>query len=228
MMSTSHLIGIDIGTSGLKCVLIDDAGQPRASAFREYSPDLPRPGWAEQDPDVWLDAAISAVREVIAISGVDRNSIAGLGFTGQMHSAVFLDCDMRVIRPAILWLDTRSARQVEALNHSIGRLQLAEWIGNPVMPGFMLSSLFWLKEAEPATWKRLAHVMLAKDYVRLRLTGEIATDYSDASSTAMLDVQHRLWCAELLSAVDIPLDLLPPLRSSSEAVGICCLPWPRR
>lgn len=218
-MDTVHLLGIDIGTSGLKCVVIDEAGQLRASASREYMPDLPRPGWAEQDPDVWLRAAISAVREVIEISGVDRNSIAGLGFSGHMHSSVFLDRDRRVIRPTILWLDTRSAPHVVALNRTIGRSQLATWIGNPVMPGFMLSSLLWLKEEEPETWDRLVHVMLAKDYVRLRLTGEIATDYSDASSTALLDVRRRVWCAELLQTVHIPIDLLPPLRPSSEIVG---------
>jgi xylulokinase len=218
-MKPRYLIGIDIGTSGLKCALIDDSGHLRASAFREYTPDLPRPGWAEQNPDVWLNAAIAAVREAVEISGVDRSSIAGLSFSGQMHSTVWLDREQRVIRPAILWLDARSARQVENLNHTIGRSQLAEWIGNPVMPGFMLSSLLWLKEEEPSTWDRLAHVMLAKDYVRLRLTDEIATDFSDASSTAILDVRNRAWCADLLHAVGISIELLPPLRSSSEVAG---------
>ncbi|HTP08809.1 MAG TPA: xylulokinase [Anaerolineae bacterium] len=218
-MKNVHLIGVDIGTSGLKCGLIDETGQLRASAFRAYTPDLPRPGWAEQDPDVWLNAALAAVREVIEIGGVDRGSVAGLSFSGQMHSTVFLDRDQRVIRPAILWLDARSTHQVETLHHSIDRSQLAEWIGNPVMPGFMLLSLLWVKEQEPTTWNRLAHVMLAKDYVRLRLTGEIATDFSDASSTALLDVQHRQWCVELLRAVDIPIVLLPPLCSSSDVVG---------
>jgi xylulokinase len=218
-MNRIHLLGIDIGTSGLKCVLIDEAGQLCASAFREYAPDLPRSGWAEQDPEVWRHAAIAAVREVIEVSGVDRRSIAGLSFSGQMHSAVFLDRDRRAIRPAILWLDTRSTPQVAALNRTIGGSQLAAWIGNPVMPGFMLSSLLWLKEVEPESWNRLAHVLLAKDYVRLRLTGDFATDHSDASSTALLHVQRRTWCDELLRAADIPLDLLPPLRPSAEVVG---------
>ncbi len=108
-MKSVHLLGIDVGTSGLKCVLIDAAGQLRASAFREYLPDLPRPGWAEQNPEVWLNATIAAVREVIEVSGVDRHLPAGLGFSGQMHSTVLLDRDRRVIRPAILWLDTRCA-----------------------------------------------------------------------------------------------------------------------
>ncbi len=180
-MTLCYLLGIDVGTSGLKCVLIDETGRLCASAFREYTPDLPQPDWAEQNPDVWLNAAIAAVREVIEKSDVDRHSIVGLSFSGQMHSTVFLDRDRRVIRPAILWLDKRSAPQVAALNHTIGRSQLAAWIGNPVMPGFMLSSLLWVRENEPEVWSRVAHVMLAKDYVRLRLTGEIATDFSDAS-----------------------------------------------
>jgi xylulokinase len=218
-MTPRLLLGLDIGTSSLKCVLIDEAGQLITSAFREYAPDLPRPGWAEQDPDVWLTAVVSAVHEVIVISGVDRDSIVGLGFSGQMHSTAFLNRDRRVIRPAILWLDTRSSKQVAELNHSIGQSLLAEWIGNPVMPGFMLSSLLWVKEEEPETWQRLAHVMLAKDYVRLRLTGEIATDFSDASSTALFDVQHRVWCDDLLHRVDIPIGLLPALRDSSAVVG---------
>jgi xylulokinase len=125
-MTLCCLLGIDVGTSGLKCVLIDEAGRLCASAFREYTSDLPQPDWAEQNPDVWLDATITVVREVIEKSAVDRHAIAGLSFSGQMHGAVFLDRDLRVIRPAILGLDTRSAPQVAALNHSIGRSQLGE------------------------------------------------------------------------------------------------------
>jgi xylulokinase len=222
-MTLCYLLGIDVGTSGLKCVLIDETGRLCASAFREYTPDLPQADWAEQNPDVWLNAAVAAVREVIEKSDVDRQSIVGLSFSGQMHSTVFLDRDQCVIRPAILWLDKRSAPQVAALNHTIGRSQLAEWIGNPVMPGFMLASLLWVRENEPEVWSRVAHVILAKDYVRLRLTregaGEIATDFSDASATALLDVQHRTWCDELLRAVDLPIDRLPPLRSSTAVAG---------
>jgi xylulokinase len=218
-MTLRYLLGIDIGTSSLKCVLIAEMGQLLATSFREYAPDLPQPDWAEQNPDIWVNAAIAAVRDVIEKSRVDSCSIAGLSFSGQMHSTVFLDRDRRVIRPAILWLDQRSAPQVAALNHTIGRAQLAEWIGNPVMPGFMLSSLLWVRDNAPQMWSRVAHVMLAKDYVRLRFTGQIATDFSDASATALLDVQHRSWCDELLQAVDLPIDLLPPLRSSTAVAG---------
>ncbi len=214
-----YLLGIDIGTSGLKCVLVDRAGQMQGLAFRSYTPITPQSGWAEQDPETWVEAAVSAVREVVDRSGVDRNSITGLGFSGQMHSTVCLDRDRRCLRPAILWLDRRSARQVTALREKIGTAQLARWIGNPIAPGFMLASLLWLKESEPATWDRLAHVLLPKDYVRFRLTGELGTDYSDASSTALLDVQHRTWCRGLADVSGIPLDILPPLFDSAAPIG---------
>jgi xylulokinase len=213
------LLGIDIGTSGLKCVLVDTNGLVLGSAFRAYAPDTPRPGWAEQDPEVWVEAALSAVREVVDRARDSRASIAGLGFSGQMHSTVCLDKDGRCLRPAMLWLDHRSAAQVVALRERIGTAQLAEWIGNPIMPGFMLASLLWLKECEPDTWDRLAHVLLPKDYVRYRLTGELNTDYSDASSTALLNVRQRAWCSELLDVAGIPADILPPLRESSDLIG---------
>ena len=213
------LLGIDIGTSGLKCVLVDSGGQVLEHAFRPYAPDTPRPGWAEQDPEIWAEAALSAVSEVVDRAGVSRASIASLGFSGQMHSTVCLDKDGRCLRPAILWLDHRSVAQVAALREQIGTPQLAEWIGNPIMPGFMLASLLWLKECEPATWDRLAHVLLPKDYVRYRLTGELGTDYSDASSTALLNVRQREWCSELLRTAGIPADILPPLRESTAPIG---------
>jgi xylulokinase len=214
-----YLLGIDIGTSGLKCVLVDGAGQVLGQAFRPYAPDTPRPGWAEQDPEVWVEAALFAVREAVTQSGVDRSAIRGLGFSGQMHSTVCLDTDGHCLRPALLWLDQRSALQVTALREQIGVAQLADWTGNPIMPGFMLASLLWLKEHEPATWQRLAHVMLPKDYVRYRLTGELHTDYSDASATAVLNVRQRTWCTELLAVAGIPADILPALREASDPIG---------
>ena len=214
-----YLLGVDIGTSGLKCVLVNRAGQVLGHAFRDYAPLTPQPGWAEQDPETWVEAALSVVREAVDRAGVARASIAGIGFSGQMHSTVCLDRDQRCIRPAILWLDRRSVRQVTALHERLGTSQLAHWVGNPIMPGFMLSSLLWLKESEPATWNRLACVLLPKDYVRFRLTGELGTDYSDASSTALLDVQHRTWCTELAHATGIPTEVLPPLFESSAVTG---------
>lgn len=213
------LLGIDIGTSGLKCVLVERSGQVLGYAFREYAHLSPQPGWAEQEPETWVQAAQEAVRELVYRSGVGRAEIAGLGFSGQMHSTVFLDKAGRSLRPAILWLDRRSARQVEALQERVALERLAGWVGNPVMPGFMLSSLLWLMETQPAVWERVGRVCLAKDYVRYRLTGELGTDYSDASSTALLDVKNREWCRGLLDATGIPAAILPPLNDSSALVG---------
>jgi len=213
------LLGIDIGTSGLKCVLVNRAGRVLEHAVRDYTPAAPQPGWAEQDPEVWVDAAVSAVREVVERTGVDRASIAGIGFSGQMHSTVCLDKDRRCVRPAILWLDRRSIRQVNTLRETLGSSQIAQWIGNPIVPGFMLSSLLWLKETEPTSWDRLAHVLLPKDYVRFRLIGELGTDYSDASSTGLLDVQHRRWSTELAQAAGIAIEILPLRFESATIVG---------
>ena len=214
-----YLLGIDIGTSGLKTILITPEGHVLAQALREYTPDTPAPGQAEQDPEAWVDAVVSATREVLDAAVTGPAEVAAIGFSGQMHSAVFLDAALRPLRPAMLWLDTRSAPQVAAAWKRFGRERLAQWIGNPVMAGVTLASLLWLKDNEPDAWARLAHVMLAKDYVRLRLTGDVRTDYSDASATALFDVSRRAWCDELLAATDIDPRWLPPLAESSAVVG---------
>lgn len=219
MKSDDGLLGIDIGTSGLKCLLVDRAGRVVGQALREYAPETPQPGWAEQDPETWVQAAVSAVSEAVDRAGVSRASVAGLSFSGQMHSAVCLDADGRRLRPAILWLDQRSAAQVAAFRNQVGAAQLAEWTGNPLMPGFMLATLLWLKEAEPEAWRRLRRVLLPKDYVRFRLTGEAGSDYSDASSTGMLNVRERVWCGELLDAAGIPEEVLPRLYESADQAG---------
>lgn len=219
-MHGSHLLGIDIGTSGLKCALVATSdGRIVTQAYRPYSPLSPRPGWAEQEPDTWFDAAVAAVREVTAACPAESSSIAGIGFSGQMHSAVLLDSDLDAIAPAILWLDRRSTRQVESLKDSVGLDCLARWTGNPVTPGLTLSSLLWLREQAPDLWRRVAHVVLPKDYVRFRLTGELATDLSDASATGLLQVGDRCWCQDLLAAAGIPASILPPLADSAEVVG---------
>ena len=161
-----------------------------------------------------------AVRRVLAAAEARGPvEVAALGFSGQMHSAVFLDGHGDVVRPAILWLDTRSAGVVRELHERFGDRQLGAWTGNPVMAGVTLASLLWLRQNEPQNWDRVAHVMLAKDYVRYRLTGEIFTDYSDASATAMLDTARRTWSDDLLHANAVPLRLLPALAGSAEMAG---------
>ncbi len=214
-----YLIGIDIGTSGLKCVVVKRDGRVLGSALRAYSPLTPRAGWAEQDAETWVAAALEAVSAALQRSGVKRAAVAGIGFSGQMHSLVCLDKHKRCLRPAILWLDQRSMRQVAALQEKVGQEQLAQWIANPLLPGFLLASLLWVQENEPAVWERLAHVLLPKDYVRFRFTGEIGSDYSDASATALLDVGRRAWCGELAAAAGIPGALLPPLYESAALAG---------
>jgi xylulokinase len=217
--SEAHLLGIDVGTSGLKCVLIDLNGRVVAQALQEYTPNSPANGVAEQDPDTWLQAAGQVVRRVLAGAGIGRGEVVAIGFSGQMHSAVFLDGRGDVVRPAILWLDTRAAGVVRDLQQRFGRAQLGAWTGNPVMTGVTLASLLWLRANEPQNWARVAHVLLAKDYVRYRLTGEILTDYSDASATAMLDTGRRTWSADLLQANGIPQHWLPALAGSTDVAG---------
>ena len=230
--SEPYLLGIDVGTSGLKCVLVDLNGRVVAQALQEYAPDSPAPGAAEQDPDTWLQAAGHAVRRVLAGAGIGqvgaarvvshptaRGEVVAIGFSGQMHSAVFLDGQGDVVRPAILWFDTRAAGVVRELQERLGSAQLGAWTGNPVMTGVTLASLLWLRANEPQNWARVAHVLLAKDYVRYRLTGEVLTDYSDASATAMLDTGRRTWSADLLQANGIPQHWLPALAGSTEVAG---------
>jgi xylulokinase len=218
-----YLMGIDVGTSGLKCLLSGLDGRTVAQSLQEYSPETPGGGAAEQDPETWLEAAVRAVRLALAQAGSPAQAgsarVAAISFSGQMHSAVFLDGQCRPVRPAILWLDTRAAGIVRQLNERFGVTQLAAWTGNPVMAGVTLASLLWVREHEPDNWARIAHVLLAKDYLRWRLTGELHTDHSDASATAMFDPGRRAWAGELLDAVGVPAAWLPSPAASTAVTG---------
>jgi xylulokinase len=215
----NYFIGIDIGTSGAKCVLIDEKARFVASAGREYPIITPRPGWAEQDPETWVAAAIAALQAALQESRVDPSHIAGIGLTGQMHSLACLDAAGKPLRPAILWPDTRSALQVGRLRRQIGQEHLAQWAGNPLAVGFMLASWAWLVENEPETARRTATLCLPKDYVRLRLTGKLGSEPSDASSTLLFDPHTRAWSAPLLEAAGLNSAQLPPLHESAEVAG---------
>ncbi|MCD6334561.1 MAG: xylulokinase [Candidatus Latescibacteria bacterium] len=214
-----YLIGIDIGTSGTKSVLIDEAGTVRAVAQEETGISTPQPGWAEQDPEAWWRATCRTLKKVLSASGVDPRTIAGVGLSGQMHGIVLLDKDRRVLRPAIIWADGRSAEQCRSIYERVGWDQLARWTANPVAPGFMAASLLWMSEHEPDVFERTAAVLLPKDYVRWRLTGEMASDVSDAAGTLLFDVAHRRWSGELLKALDLPADLFPKVLESSQIAG---------
>ena len=208
-MTEQLLLGIDIGTSGSKALVLRAAGGVVASATGEYPLDTPRPLWAEQDPADWWTATVRAIRRVLGTSGVRPDQIAGVGLTGQMHGLVLLDAAGRVLRPAILWNDQRTGPQCAAITARLGLPKLLDWIANPLLPGFTAPKIVWVREHEPDVYAQVAHILLPKDYIRYRLTGEFATEVSDASGMALLDVRRRQWSDEMLAALDIPPAWLP-------------------
>ncbi|HUW65303.1 MAG TPA: xylulokinase [Spirochaetia bacterium] len=215
----SLLLGIDIGTSATKAVLIEEDGRVRATARVEYPLSQPLAGWAEQDPGQWWEAAAVAVREIWTRTGLDGKAVAGVGLSGQMHGLVLLDSAYRVLRPAILWCDQRTGAECAWLNREIGVEQLYRWTGNPALPGFTAPKVLWVRRHEPEIYRQISHFLLPKDYVRFRLTGELATDVSDASGTLLLDVATRRWSSRMLAALDIPEAWLPALYESTEVTG---------
>lgn len=213
-------LGMDIGTGGTRAVLVDEKGQLVASASSEHAPfRTPHPGWAEQDPEDWWRAAQQAIREVLAaMPGVHVDAAA---LTGQMHGAVMLDKDGKVLRPSLIWCDTRTEPQCVWLHDQfgggeIGRRKLIELTANPALPNFTLTKLLWVKEHEPEIFARIAHILCPKDYVRYRLTGTYAMDVQEASGTLLLDVAHRRWSKEVAKVAGIPECWLPKLFESPE------------
>ena len=199
---------------------MDETGKVIASGSEEHEPFLsPRPGWAEQDPRDWWRACGVAVRKALASSDLKAENIACVGFSGQMHGAVLLDSGDSVVRSAIIWCDQRSEAQSNELSVSFGRDVLIQLTCNPPLTNFTLTKLLWVRETEPENWARVAHVMLPKDYVRFRLTGERAIDMADASGTLMLNVANRRWSAEVLHKAEIDQRLLPALYESSQVCG---------
>ena len=207
------LLGIDVGTTGAKAILIDADGNLVASATAEYPMSTPRPLWAEQDPGDWWRASVASIRRVL--QNVEPRAVVGVGLTGQMHGLVLLDAHGNVLRPCILWNDQRTAAQCVEITEKVGgEKKLLELIGNPVLPGFTAPKILWVRENEPEVYAQVAQVLLPKDYLRYCLTGAYATEVSDASGTALLDVQHRRWSDVLLSALEIPRTWLPDVYES--------------
>jgi len=211
-----YLIGIDVGTTGTKSVLFDLEGNTVASASREYPMEQPQNGWAEQDPGLWWEAVCETLAELTAKSD---GEIAGVGLSGQMHSLVLLDEDNEVIRPAILWCDGRTTEECAEIETLLSRERLVQITGNPALPGFTASKLLWVKKHEAEAFSRTAHILLAKDYVRYKLTGEYATDASDASGMQLLDIRRRAWSEEVCRSLGIDLSLLPTVYESSALTG---------
>jgi xylulokinase len=216
----NHVLGIDIGTSGTRAVIMDEAGRIVASATEDHAPFAsPEIGWAEQHPEDWWRAAGIAVRKALSEAHLRGDQISCVGFSGQMHGAVLLDSAGEVVRPALIWCDVRTEKQCQELNQRIGAAQLIQFTCNPALANFTLTKLLWVRENEPENWKRVRSVMLPKDYVRFRMTGERATDMADASGTLMLDVAHRRWSNHVLQAVEIDSSMLPSLHESPEICG---------
>ena len=215
-----YCLGIDVGTGGSRAVLIDSAGQIVASETIEHVPfGSPETGWAEQDPDDWWRASAAAIRAVLSKDNINRESIAAIGLSGQMHGAVLLDEKDQVIRPSIIWCDQRSDIQCRQLTEQIGASRLIELTCNPALTGFTLPKVLWVKDHEPEYWRRIRSLLLPKDYVRFRLTGEKATDVADASGTLLLDVSARRWSNTMLEAAELDDNVLPALFESQQITG---------
>jgi xylulokinase len=216
----AYLLGIDVSTTGAKAPLIDERGAVAAEATTEYPLATPRPFWSEQSPADWRHGVFSSIRAALAEAGIGGADVSGVGLTGQMHGLVMVDKSGQVLRPAILWNDQRTAAQCAEIEAKAGGLnRLLELTGNAVLPGFTAPKILWVRENEPAVYEKTAHILLPKDYARYCLTGEYATEVSDASGTSLLDVGRRCWSGAMLRALDLPADWLPRCTESTEVSG---------
>jgi xylulokinase len=214
-------LGIDIGTGGSRALLVDARGVVRAGYTAVHEDmRMERPLWAEQRPENWWDAAGEAIRGVLSEAGITGRQVHGVGLSGQMHGLVLLDEKYRVIRPSLIWCDQRSQPQVDAVNAKVGRENVLKYIANPVLTGFTLPKLLWVRDNEPRNFERARKMLLPKDYVRYKLTGEFASEVSDASGTAVFDVVNRRWSWEMMDALDLDRSLLPECYESSEVTGL--------
>lgn len=212
-----YYLGIDLGTSGVKLLLSDEKGSIIKTASRDYPLIFPREGWSEQNPSDWVKGTLSALDEITR--GLDRSLIKGIGVAGQMHGLVILDENDEVIRPAILWNDGRTEKEVEYLNFTVGKEKLSQYTANIAFAGFTAPKILWVKNNEPESFKRIRKIMLPKDYINYVLTGVHACDYSDASGMLLLDVKNKCWSEEMLGICGITKDLLPSLYESYEVIG---------
>jgi xylulokinase len=214
-----YLLGLDIGTTGVKAVLIDPQGRVLASGADIYPLHTPQPLWAEQNPHDWWRATCNAIQQILRESGIPPSQIRGVGLSGQMHGSVFLDEANRVIRPALLWCDQRTAEECAWITERVGQEKVLQTTLNPVLTGFQAGKIIWLRRHEPAHYARVRHVLLPKDYIRFMLTGEYATEVSDASGTALFDVPKRDWAYDLLDTLELPREWFPKVYESPEVTG---------
>lgn len=212
-----YYIGIDLGTSAVKLLLMSSEGEIVRIVSEEYGLSFPHPGWSEQNPEDWYDQSIKGIGKLL--EGVDKSQVAGISFGGQMHGLVMLDAEDRVIRPAILWNDGRTTEETDYLNEVIGRQRLEEATSNIAFAGFTAPKILWVKKHEPDNFRRCVKIMLPKDYLAYRLTGVFSTDYSDASGMLLLDVAHKCWSRDMCHICGITEDMLPRLYESYEKTG---------
>jgi xylulokinase len=210
-------IGVDLGTSAVKLLLMNEKGEIQKITSREYPLEFPKPGWSQQNPLDWYNRSMDGLKELLA--DCDKSQVAGISFGGQMHGLVVLDEKDQVIRPAILWNDGRTVKQVAYLNETIGKDKVSEYTANIAFAGFTAPKILWMKEEEPENFARIKKIMLPKDYLAFRLSGSFCTDLSDASGMLLLDVKNRKWSQEMLAICGITEDQLPKLYESYEVVG---------
>lgn len=212
-------LGIDLGTSSVKIIAMNKEGKVVASVSKEYPVYYPAKGWAEQNPEDWWNGTRDGIKELIEKNNLSKDEIRGIGFSGQMHGLVALDENNLVLTPAILWCDQRTQDECDYITEVVGPENLSKWTGNKALTGFTAPKILWLRKHKPEVYSRIKHVLLPKDYIRFKLTGEFATDVSDASGTLLFDVEKRNWSKEVLNKLDIDEALMPKAYESSEITG---------
>ena len=213
------LIGIDLGTSGTKAVLFDEEGRILSSHIKEYPLYQPQNGWAEQNPFDWYQAAVESIRAVMDKSRISPQEVKGVGISGQMHGLVMLDKDGEVLRRSIIWCDQRTGKECQEITQRVGAQRLLSITANPALTGFTASKILWVRNHEPEVYEKCRHILLPKDYVRYMLTGEFATEVSDASGMQLLDIQNRCWSQEVCEKLEIDSDMLAKVYESPEITG---------
>ena len=214
------VLGIDASTTATKAVLVDEAGVVRGIGTAEYAFSVPRPLWSEQEPRLWWDGTVAAVRAVLASTGTSGADVVAIGLTGQMHGSVLLDSAGDVLRPAMLWNDQRTGAECDAIRRAVGPERLIAITGNDALTGFTAPKLVWVRDHEPDVWRRIAHVLLPKDYVRFRMTGDYAVDKADGSGTLLFDLAARDWSSEVLGALAIDPSWMPTTWEGPEITGV--------
>jgi xylulokinase len=215
----AHVLGIDVSTTATKAVLVDEAGRVAGIGSAAYGYEVPRPLWSEQEPALWWDGTVAAIRSVLASANVAASEVAAIGLAGQMHGAVLLDDADAPLRPAILWNDQRTAAECDEIRERVGPRRLVELTGNDALTGLTAPKLLWVRRHEPETWSRVAHVLLPKDYVRLHLTGTHAVDRADGAGTLLFDLAARDWSPEVLDALELDPALLPSTFEGPQVTG---------